>query len=90
MDNIADKSSNLPHMLPTAQAFAAVADALGIASSTQVVVYDRLGIFSAARVWWTFKVFGHDRYDGCHQIDCRVLIGKGLPCQVLTVCLQYT
>lgn len=65
MDNIADKSSSLPHMLPTEQAFAAAADALGIANSTQVVVYDRLGIFSAARVWWTFKVFGHDRYSCC-------------------------
>ena len=61
MDNIADKSSGLPHMLPSEQAFAAAADALGIANSTQVVVYDRLGIFSAARVWWTFKVFGHER-----------------------------
>ena len=48
-------------MLPSEQAFAAAADALGIANSTQVVVYDRLGIFSAARVWWTFKVFGHER-----------------------------
>ena len=61
MDNIADKSSSLPHMLPTEAAFAAAAGALGITNETQVVVYDRLGIFSAARVWWTFQVFSHNR-----------------------------
>lgn len=61
MDNIADKSSGLPHMLPSEQAFAAAADALGITNDTHVVVYDRTGLFSAARVWWTFKVFGHDK-----------------------------
>ena len=61
MDNIADKSSSLPHMLPSEQAFAAAADCLGIANHTQVVVYDRTGLFSAARVWWTFKVFGHEK-----------------------------
>lgn len=61
MDNIADKSSSLPHMLPSEQAFAAAADCLGIANDTQVVVYDRSGLFSAARVWWTFKIFGHEK-----------------------------
>lgn len=61
MDNIADKSSGLPHMLPSEQAFAAAADSLGIANDSQVVVYDRSGLFSAARVWWTFKVFGHQK-----------------------------
>lgn len=61
MDNIADKSSRLPHMLPTEAAFAAAADALGVTNDTQVVVYDRLGIFSAARVWWTFQAFSHPR-----------------------------
>ena len=81
MDNIADKSTSLPHMLPTEQAFAAAADALGIGNSTQVVVYDRLGIFSAARVWWTFKVFGHDRYNHW-QLESVVylLSGTFLPC----------
>ena len=61
MDEIADKSSNLPHMLPSEQSFAAAADCLGITNDTQVVVYDRSGLFSAARVWWTFKVFGHEK-----------------------------
>ena len=61
MNNIADKSSGLPHMLPAESAFAAAADALGIANSSEVIVYDRSGIFSAPRIWWTFKVFGHSR-----------------------------
>ena len=61
MDSIADKNSSLPHMLPSEQAFAAAADCLGISNDTQVVVYDRSGLFSAARVWWTFKVFGHEK-----------------------------
>lgn len=70
MDNIADKSSNLPHMLPSEQSFAAAADCLGIGNNTQVVVYDRSGLFSAARVWWTFKVFGHDKWAPCCAYAC--------------------
>ncbi|PNW74402.1 hypothetical protein CHLRE_13g607050v5 [Chlamydomonas reinhardtii] len=51
----------LPHMLPSEQGFAAAMDALGITNDTTVVLYDHLGVFSAPRVWWTFKVFGHDK-----------------------------
>lgn len=59
---VCDAASPLPHMLPSARAFASAADALGIASpETPVVVYDRAGIFSAPRVWWTFRVFGHKK-----------------------------
>ena len=61
LDAICDKSSDLPHMLPSAEAFAAAADELGISNTDTVVLYDRSGIFSAPRAWWTFKVFGHDR-----------------------------
>jgi thiosulfate/3-mercaptopyruvate sulfurtransferase len=32
-----------------------------VVNGTQVIVYDRSGIFSAPRVWWTFRVFGHKR-----------------------------
>ena len=42
-------------------AFAAAADALGISNDTTVVVYDTQGVFSAPRVWWTFKAFGHQK-----------------------------
>ncbi|KAK9808169.1 hypothetical protein WJX73_004496 [Symbiochloris irregularis] len=61
LDKVADTSTDLPHMLPSATAFAAAADALGIDNDSTVVVYDGLGIFSAPRAWWTFRVFGHDR-----------------------------
>jgi thiosulfate/3-mercaptopyruvate sulfurtransferase len=58
IDAIADPSSPLPHMLPTAQAFAEAVGALGISDQDRIVVYDSAGLFSAARVWWTFRVFG--------------------------------
>ncbi|KAJ4705797.1 Sulfurtransferase [Melia azedarach] len=61
VDGIADQTSNLPHMLPSEEAFAAAVSALGIQNKDGVVVYDGKGIFSAARVWWMFRVFGHDR-----------------------------
>ncbi|KAH6823661.1 mercaptopyruvate sulfurtransferase 1 [Perilla frutescens var. hirtella] len=51
----------LPHMLPSEEAFAAAVSALGIENKDGLVVYDGKGIFSAARVWWMFRVFGHDR-----------------------------
>lgn len=57
---VCDRETDLPHMLPTAAAFAAAADRLGIRGlETPVVVFDRAGVFSAPRVWWTFRVFGH-------------------------------
>uniref|UniRef100_A0A7N2R3W9 Rhodanese domain-containing protein n=1 Tax=Quercus lobata TaxID=97700 RepID=A0A7N2R3W9_QUELO len=61
VDGISDRTSNLPHMLPSEDAFAAAASALGIDNKDGLVVYDGKGIFSAARVWWMFRVFGHDR-----------------------------
>nr|GMD57886.1 thiosulfate/3-mercaptopyruvate sulfurtransferase 1, mitochondrial-like [Ipomoea batatas] len=61
LDGIADRTTNLPHMLPSEEAFAAAVSALGIENKDGVVVYDGKGIFSAARVWWMFRVFGHDR-----------------------------
>jgi thiosulfate/3-mercaptopyruvate sulfurtransferase len=60
IDAIADHTTDLPHMLPDAAAFAAAVGALGIGSGDRVVVYDVRGVISAARVWWTFRAFGHD------------------------------
>jgi thiosulfate/3-mercaptopyruvate sulfurtransferase len=60
IDAIADHATDLPHMLPAAAAFAAAVGALGIGSGDRVVVYDVRGVVSAARVWWTFRAFGHD------------------------------
>ncbi|HSM41174.1 MAG TPA: 3-mercaptopyruvate sulfurtransferase [Afifellaceae bacterium] len=58
IDEIADTSSSLPHMLPAAGQFAEAAGAMGIARDDTIVVYDAVGLFSAARVWWTFRYFG--------------------------------
>ena len=60
IDAIADTTSGLPHMLPSPDAFARAVGALGIGDGDRVVVYDSRGVVSAARVWWTFRVFGHD------------------------------
>lgn len=70
IDAIADATSPLPHMLPTADAFADAVARLGVGDEHEVVVYDCHGLMSAARVWWEFRAFGHDRV--------RVLDG-GLP-----------
>ncbi len=58
IDEVADKSIPLPHMLPSASAFAAAVGALGISETDEIVVYDGAGLFSAPRVWWTFRLFG--------------------------------
>jgi thiosulfate/3-mercaptopyruvate sulfurtransferase len=58
IDAIADHSTSLPHMLPTADAFAAAAGALGIGDADTIVVYDGVGLSGAPRVWWTLRTFG--------------------------------
>lgn len=60
IEAVSDHSSDLPHMLPTADAFAEAVGAMGIDNRTHVVVYDAYGLMSAARVWWMFRHFGHD------------------------------
>lgn len=60
IDAVADHASGLPHMLPTPEAFATAMRDLGISNTTQIIVYDQRGIFSAPRLWWMLRVFGHD------------------------------
>lgn len=60
LDLHANHSTSLPHMLPSAEAFASAIGNMGIGSDDHVVVYDTAGLFSAARLWWMFRVFGHD------------------------------
>lgn len=55
---IADASTDLPHMLPTPEAFADAAGGLGLRREATVVVYDAHGVYSAPRVWWTLRVMG--------------------------------
>lgn len=61
IDEIADTSSPLPHMLPTPDVFAKAIGELGIGAGDRVIVYGGKGMSASARVWWTFRVFGHDR-----------------------------
>lgn len=61
IDAVADTDSGLPHTLPSPEHFSSAVTAMGITNDHFVVVYDGLGFFSAPRVWWMFRVFGHDR-----------------------------
>ena len=70
IDEISDTSSPLPHMLPLAGKVLSRVQKMGIGNGMKIVVYDYRGIFSAPRVWWMFRVMGHE--------DVAVLNG-GLP-----------
>lgn len=59
LDAVSDRASPYPHMLPGPDAFAAAIETLGVSSGDDVVVYDTAGLFSAARLWWMLRVFGH-------------------------------
>ena len=70
LDEISDTRSALPHMAPPPEKFISRMRAMGIGDGHQVVVYDTHGLFSAARVWWTFRLMG--------KMDVAVLDG-GFP-----------
>lgn len=55
---VADTSTGLPHMLPSAEFFSDAVGKLGIGDGMTIVAYDGAGLFSAARVWWTFRAMG--------------------------------
>lgn len=61
IDEISDQANDLPHMLPSAADFARTVGGMGIGSGHHVIVYDGIGLQSAGRAWWMFRVFGHDR-----------------------------
>ncbi|WEK05106.1 MAG: 3-mercaptopyruvate sulfurtransferase [Candidatus Devosia phytovorans] len=69
IDGIADTDTDLPHMLPAPSDFSRMVGALGISNAMTIVIYDELGLFSAPRVWWTFKSMGAG--------DVRILSGGG-------------
>ena len=70
IDAISDHRSDLPHMAPTPEKFVSRLRAMGVGDGHQVVVYDGAGLFSAARVWWLFRLMG--------KADVAVLDG-GMP-----------
>ena len=61
IDDISDHRSALPHMVPPVEKFMSRVRALGVGDGHQIVVYDSKGLFSAARVWWLFRMMGHDK-----------------------------
>lgn len=69
IDEIADRTTDLPHMLPLPEQFGAQVGALGVADTDTIVVYDEPGLYSAARAWWSFRAMGAS--------DVRILEGGG-------------
>ncbi len=61
VDAIADPGSQLPHMLASPEDFGRIAGAMGISETDTIVVYDGLGLFSAGRAWWNFRVMGVEK-----------------------------
>ncbi len=70
IDKIVDPASTLPHALAPADIFAKAVGELGISDQNTIVVYDGMGLFSAARAWWNFRVMGATKV---------VLLDGGLP-----------
>lgn len=70
IDDLSDTSSPLPHMLPSPEKFASRMRKMGVGDGNRVIAYDSVGLFSAARAWWMFRVMGHQ--------DVAILDG-GLP-----------
>lgn len=58
IDDISDHRSALPHMAPPVEKFMSRLRAMGVGDGHQVVIYDGAGLFSAARVWWLFRLMG--------------------------------
>src|SRR6185436_11779120 len=58
IDEISDRDSPLPHMLPSAHKFASRMQALGLGDGNRIVVYDNSPLHSAARAWWMLRIFG--------------------------------
>ncbi|MBO9478605.1 3-mercaptopyruvate sulfurtransferase [Shimia sp. R11_0] len=60
IDDVSDGRSDLPHMVPPVEKFMSRLRAMGVGDGHQVVIYDSAGLFSAARVWWLFKLMGQN------------------------------
>jgi thiosulfate/3-mercaptopyruvate sulfurtransferase len=58
IEELSDRSSSLPHMLPTPEVFSASLSALGIGDPMDIIIYEQEGVFSGPRAWWMLKTFG--------------------------------
>jgi len=61
IDDCSDKGNSLPHMIPSEAQFSEYISDLGISNDNHVVLYGQQGAVSAARIWWMFRLFGHDK-----------------------------
>ncbi len=61
LDEISDINSDLPHMMPDENYFSEKVSSLGISNNDHLIIYDMYGMFSAARIWFMFKAFGHNK-----------------------------
>ncbi|PPR42519.1 MAG: 3-mercaptopyruvate sulfurtransferase [Alphaproteobacteria bacterium MarineAlpha6_Bin2] len=61
LEEISDQNSDLPHMMPTENNFSKKISSYEIKNDDQLIIYDAHGIFSAARIWFAFKAFGHKK-----------------------------
>ena len=59
--NFSDRNSPFPNTIPAKEQFELECRKLGINNSSEIVIFDNLGIYSSPRVWWMFKVMGHDK-----------------------------
>ena len=60
IDAIADNTSHLPHMVPTAEAFSEMMQDLGMNNDDKIILYDNSPFLSSARAWWLLRLFGKD------------------------------
>ena len=63
IDKCCDEQCSLPHMLPSPSIFQQYMTLLGVSNEHHVIIYDnsaKFGLFSAPRVWWMLRVFGHE------------------------------
>lgn len=58
IEELSDRSTSLPHMLPTPEAFSRSMSALGVGDAMTIVIYEQEGVFSAPRAWWMLRTFG--------------------------------
>lgn len=57
-NHLRDKSTDLPHMMPSDGFFTEEMQKLGINQDSAIVVYDYVGVYSSPRAWWMFRAMG--------------------------------
>lgn len=79
VDAVKDTSSPYPHMLPDSATFSKACSDLGLKKTDTLVFYDspHIGIFSAPRAAWTFKLFGHQKVHLLNNF--KLWVEAGLP-----------